>query len=236
MVLAAALATVACGAGRTLVLVFLVATVALAGWQSGQWIAGDGHKDSAHSGYFLPGVAGGLVGAYATTQVHLRAIGEASFGIGIACWVLLASVILDRLMFVHTLPPALVPTLAIELAPPALAGSAYFALTGGSADPVAYAIGGFTVVMALAQLRLVPLYARLPFSLGFWSFAFAYASAAAYALTWIRVERPPGAAGYAVAVLTLITILVAAIMARSVIAAARGQVPSAPGPPRRPLA
>jgi tellurite resistance protein len=61
----------------------------------------------------------------------------------------------------------LVPTLAIELAPPAIAGTAYFALTAGKVDFIARALGGYAVLMALVQLRFVPLYARLRFSIGF---------------------------------------------------------------------
>jgi tellurite resistance protein len=78
--------------------------------------------------------------------------------------------------------------------------------------------------MVLVQLRFVPLYARLRFSSGFWAFTFPYAAVAADALLWITIARPPGATGYAIAVITLITIFIAAIAARTVVAAVRGQL------------
>jgi tellurite resistance protein len=228
MILGAALATAAFAAGRVVVVIFLAVTIAAGGWLTGQWIVGNLDQDSTHPGYLLPTATGGLVAANAAAQVHLRAAAEASFGIGIVCWLLLYSITTNRLFFRRALPAALVPTLAIELAPPAVAGSAYFALTGGATNFIAYALGGYTVLMALVQLRFAALYAGLRFSPGFWAFSFPYAAAAADALLWITLARPPGATGYAIAVVTLVTALVAAIAARSVMAAARGQFLTAP--------
>ena len=220
--LGAALAMAAFSAGRALVVISLVLTVAAGGWLTGQWIAGHLDQDSAHPGYLLPTVAGGLVGAAAAAQVHLHGLAEASFGIGVVSWLVLGSTIWNRLFFRRALAPALVATLAVELAAPAVAGSAYFALTGGSRNFIAYALGGYAVLMAVTQLRFVPLYARLRFSPGFWAFVFSYAAASADALQWLAFARPPGAAGYAIAILTLITVLGVAVAARTVMAIARG--------------
>ncbi len=105
-----------------------------------------------------------------------------------------------------------------------MAGVAYFALTDGSMNLTARALGGFCVLMAVMQLCFVPLYTRLRFSPGFWAFTFPYAAAATDALLWITLARPPGATGYAVAVITLITVFIAAIGARTLMAAVRGQL------------
>jgi tellurite resistance protein len=230
MILAAALASVAYPAGRVLVVVFLVMTLLLGGWLTGQWMVGDLSQDVFHPGYFLPTVAGGLVGAYAAAAVHLHGVAVASFGIGIICWLLLGSTVLSPLFFRPTLPPTLIPTLAIEAAPPALAGFAYFAVNGRIIDSFAYALGGYAVLMVLVQMRFIPCYRRLRFSPGFWAFAFAYGVVAADTLVWITLTRPAGATGYAVAVITLITLFIAAIAVRTVIAVARGRFPGAPQP------
>jgi tellurite resistance protein len=227
MILGSALAAAtpaAFAAGRTLVVIFLAMTVAIGGWLTGQWIAGRLDQDSMHPGYFLPTVAGGLVGATAAAGVRLPAVAEASFGLGVGCWLLLGSPLWTRLFFRPMLPASLIPTLAIELAPPAVAGVAYFALTGGAINFTARALGGFCILMVLAQLRFVPLYAKLRFSPGFWAFTFSYAAVATDALLWITTERPPGATGYAIAVVTLITVFIVAIAARTVLAAISGQL------------
>jgi tellurite resistance protein len=232
MLLAAALATGAPAAGRVLVVVFLAVTVAIGGWLTGEWMSGGIEPDSVHPGYFLPTAAGGLIGASAAAQVHLHALAGASFGIGVLCWVMLGSVILNRLFTRPALPSALVPTMAIELGIPAVAGLAYFALAGRTVSLVACAFGGYAVLMALVQVRLIPVYRRLPVTPGSWSFAFAYAAAAADALVWLAITKPPAATGYAIAVIALLTAFVAWITYRTVALAARGQLLPARPPPR----
>ena len=195
MILSATLASAAFAAGRVLVIVFLAVTVALGGWLTGQWMTGGIEPDSVHPGYFLPTAAGGLIGANAAAQVHLHALAEASFGIGVICWVLLGSTILNRLFSRPALPSALVPTMAIELGVPAVAGSAYFAVAGRTVSLMACVLGGYAVLMAVAQVRLIPVYRRLSFTPGAWTFAFSYGAAAAYALEWLAIKKPPAATG-----------------------------------------
>jgi tellurite resistance protein TehA-like permease len=97
--------------------------------------------DSVHPGYFLPTAAGGLIGANAAAQVHLHALAEASFGIGVICWVMLGSTILNRLFIRPALPSALVPTMAIELGIPAVAGLACCRCRRGPARTAPHAAG-----------------------------------------------------------------------------------------------
>ena len=109
--------------------------------------------------------------------------------------------------------------MAIELGIPAVAGSAYFAVAGRTVSLVACVLGGYAVLMALVQVRLIPVYRRLSFTPGFWSFAFAYAAAAADALVWLAIKKPPAATGYAIAVIALLTAFVAWIAFRTVVLA-----------------
>jgi tellurite resistance protein len=145
LLLAADLAKDAFTVGRVLVIVFLAVTVGLGGWLTGQWMTGGIEPDAVHPGYFLPTAAGGLIGANAAAQVHLHALAEASFGIGVICWVMLGSTILNRLFTRPALPAALVPTMAIELGIPAVAGTAYFAVAGRTVSFVACALGGYAI-------------------------------------------------------------------------------------------
>ena len=221
VLLAAALAKDAPAAGRVLVIVFLAVTIAIGGWLTGQWMTGGIDPDSVHPGYFLPTAAGGLIGASAAAQVHLHALAEASFGIGVISWIMLGSTILNRLFTRPALPSALVPTMAIELGIPAVAGLAYFAVAGQTVSFVACVLGGYAVLMALVQVRLIPVYRRLSVTPGSWAFTFAYAAAAADALVWLAITKPPGAAGYAIAVITLLTSFAWWIAFRTVVLAVR---------------
>ena len=224
MILSAALAQHAFTAGRVLVIVFLAVTIGLGGWLTGQWMTGGIEPDSVHPGYFLPTAAGGLIGAGAAAQVGLHALAEASFGIGVISWVLLGSIILNRLFSRPALPGGLVPTMAIELGVSAVAGSAYFAVAGPAVSFAACVLGGCAVLMALIQVRLIPVYRRLSFTPGAWVFAFSYAAAAADALVWLAIKKPPAATGYAIAVIALITAFVSWIAFRTVVLAVRGDL------------
>ena len=114
MMLAAALARQAFAAGRALVVIFLAVTIGVGGWLTGQWMSHDGTRQPVvHPGYYLPTIAGGLVGAITLAQVHLLALADVSFGLGVASWLLLGSVVLSRLTTGERLPAAPRPTLAI---------------------------------------------------------------------------------------------------------------------------
>ena len=89
--------------------------IGIGSWLTGQWMTGGIELDSIHPGYLLPTAAGGLIGANAAAQVHLHALAEASFGIGVISWVLLGSITFNRLFTRAALLSALVPTMAIEL-------------------------------------------------------------------------------------------------------------------------
>ncbi|GER91951.1 hypothetical protein KDW_61130 [Dictyobacter vulcani] len=58
---------------------------------------------------------------------------------------------------------------------------------------MAYILAGYTVLMALVQLRLLTLYLKLRFSPGLWAFTFAYAATASYMLRWIHLQHFAGA-------------------------------------------
>jgi tellurite resistance protein len=145
-----------------------------------------------------------------------------SFGVGIISWVVLGSITLNRLFFQSGLPAGLVPTLAIEMAPPVVAGSAYFTLTGGRIDLLAYVLAGYAVLMVLVQVRLAPLYWRTPFAPSFWAFTFSYAAVASDAMCWIEFKHTTGGPILGFVLLAAITLLIGGIASRSLIAIRQG--------------
>ncbi|MEU5031708.1 TDT family transporter [Streptomyces milbemycinicus] len=217
-------------AGRVLVDVFLVLTVLFGGWLTGQWICRPMDLDRMHPGYYLPTVAGGLVACASAAKVGQTRLAEVMFGFGVICWFILGSMIGGRLFHRPRLPAPLLPTMAIEVAPAAIASVAYFALDKGRVDFIAAGLAGYGLLMVLVQLRLIPLYARLRFSVGTWAFTFSWAVVATTTLHWIDAGKPAGHLVYTYLVLAAITVLIGAIAARTVLALARGELltPSSP--------
>lgn len=204
-------------AGKIVFDVFLVLTVLLGGWFTGQWIIAGPELDQIHPGYFLPTVAGGLIASDAAAVTGQHRLAELMFGYGMICWLVLGSVILTRL-FTRPLPPKpLIPTLAIEIAPAAVASLAWFDAHNDGVDAVASGLAGYGLLMILVQVRLLPIYVRLPFMPSTWSFAFAWAAVAAAGLHWLGALRPTGYAAWEWVVIVAITVLTGAIAVRSLI-------------------
>jgi tellurite resistance protein len=230
MVLASAgIAPHAPAVGAALTDLFIALVLLHGAWFTGQLIYGDYALDQLHPGYFLPTVAGGLIAAMSAAAIAQPVLGRLMLGYGVVCWFVLGSIILARLVFRPTLPAALAPTLAIEVAPAAVASLAWFGLHGGVIDEIAQFLAGYGVLMVLAQLRLLPMFLRLRFSTSFWAFTFSWAAVASVVLHWLIVTRPSGYVAWAWIVLAAITVLIGAIAVRSIAALVAGTLfPSSP--------
>lgn len=123
--------------------------------------------------------------------------------------------IMGRLIFRPPLPDALAPTMAIEIAPAAVASVAYLFSTGGRVDRFAAILAGYGLLMIAAQLPLLRRYLRLRFSLTTWAFTFSWAAVASTALFWIASGRPSDERIYSYLVLAAISLLIGGVAVRS---------------------
>ncbi|HEY0812964.1 MAG TPA: hypothetical protein VGE11_06755 [Pseudonocardia sp.] len=223
--------------GLVLVDVFVALTILLGAWFTGEWMFGPLELDQIHPGYFLPTVAGGLVAATVTATVGQVLLAQAMLGLGLICWLVLGSIILVRLLTRPLLPKPLFPTLAIEVAPAAVATQAYFAIQGDRVDMGAALLGGYGLLMVLAQLRLLPAYLKLPFMPSTWAFAFSWAAVTVAGLHWLHDTAPAGHSVYEYVLLAVITLFIGGIAVRTIVALAAGKLlPSAPPPAAVPAA
>ncbi|WP_285115644.1 transporter [Leifsonia sp. fls2-241-R2A-40a] len=204
-------------AGTVLVLASLVVTALFAGWILAYWHAGNLTPEAFHGGYLLPTVGAGLIAATTSFRIGLPVVAIGAFAVGVFFWVVISTVLLARLAFFPPLPAALTPTCAILLAPPAVAGTAWFTINGEKPDLVSVALLGLLVLMTLQQLFLLPRYRVLPFSLGFWSFTFPLAAAVAYGIEWLSIAAFAGWQAVAWVLVALVTVVIAAIGVRSLL-------------------
>jgi tellurite resistance protein len=208
-------------AARAIVIAALVAGLLVCGLLTGQWLTGGLDESAAGPALILPGAGIGFVGADAAATVGLHSIAELFFGIGAVTLVLIGSVPLNRLLFRPPLASQLLPTMAIELAPAAVAGNAYFLIHPGRPDLLLLGLAGYAALMVVAQLRLLPLYRTLSFSPSFWAFTFPPANMALFALRWLELEHPAGGTSLAWLLVAGITVLIGVIAARTVVALTR---------------
>ncbi|WP_188509281.1 transporter [Conyzicola nivalis] len=202
--------------GMVVALTSMAVTALYAGWLLAYWVTGTIEIDSVHGAFFLPTVAGTLIAAAVAADLGFASLAMGAFAVGVFFWGVIFALILARLIFRPALPAPLIPTLAILVAPPAVAGNAWFAIVGHSMDAVQDAFAASAVLLGLMQLALLPTYMRLKFSLGFWSFTFPAAALVGYAVGWLGIVRPWGWQVIAAAALALATGLIVAIAVASV--------------------
>ncbi len=191
---------------------------------SAWFVRSDIGLDQITPAWFIP-VVGNVITPLAFAELGNEDLAWFSFGVGLTFWIALLPLLLFRLLLhPQPLPPKLLPTLAIFIAPPAIALLSWQSLTGEADSPVVRilfaAMVMFVVLVAAQGSRL----RRLPFALPFWAYTFPLAAAAAAAVS-VAGSRP--AAAYdvvAVLLLSVASVAVAAVTAGTLRLAARGGI------------
>jgi tellurite resistance protein len=203
--------------GYLLFIVVFCWMIGLGGLCTWYWIQRNTSVTQQYPSNYLPLGAGGFIGAITSAHLGLETLGLVSFCIGVIFWLPIGSVSLRSLVSAPTVPHELLPTLAIDFAIPGLAGRAYFGLTDYRIDIISIAFTAYVVLQLMLQIRFLPFYRTVKFSLGYWSFPFPSATVATYGIQWLDQVRPPGNLFFELSVLGLITLLTGAIGYCSVI-------------------
>ena len=97
------------------------------------------------------------------------------FSAGMLFWLVLLTLVMNRLIFHEPLPARLMPTLVILIAPPSVAFVAWVRLAG-EVDSFARILLNIGYVFALIVLTQAPRFLRLPFALSWWALTFPVAA------------------------------------------------------------
>lgn len=139
------------------------------------WI---GHRtfQTIHIGpaWFIPAV-GNVVVPVAGASLGFAEISWLFFSAGLVFWIVLLTLVMNRLIFHDPLPARLLPTLVILIAPPAVAFVAYMRLTGDM-DAFARILVNSGYVFAAVVATQIGKFARLPFALSWWALSFPVAA------------------------------------------------------------
>jgi tellurite resistance protein len=145
------------------------------------------------------------------------------FSLGIVFWGVLLTIVMYRLFFHAPLPERLTPTLFILVAPPAVGCIAYYALTGtidAFARILYYASLAFALLLASNAARFL----RARFFLSAWAYSFPIAAVTIATLLMAHEVKAPGFGWLAGALLVLLTLVVAALVVRTLLAIARREI------------
>nr|WP_321445079.1 SLAC1 anion channel family protein [uncultured Cohaesibacter sp.] len=124
--------------------------------------------------WFIP-VVGNIIVPISASHFGLMELGWFFFSAGIVFWIVLLTLVFNRLVFHNPLPERLLPTLMILIAPPAVGFIAYVSMTGGL-DPFARILYNIGVLFLLIVLTQLPKLARIPFAMSWWAYSFPLAA------------------------------------------------------------
>ena len=124
--------------------------------------------------WFIPAVGNVLV-PLAGVEFGVIELSWLFFSAGLLFWIVLLTLVMNRLIFHEPLPARLMPTLVILIAPPAVAFVAWVRLTG-EVDAFASVLLNTGYVFALIVLTQAPRFFRLPFALSWWALTFPVAA------------------------------------------------------------
>jgi tellurite resistance protein len=173
--------------------------------------------------WFIPAV-GNVVAPVAGLPLGFVELSWLFFSTGMIFWIVLLTLVMNRLIFHDPLPGRLLPTLVILIAPPAVGFLAWLQLNGGQLDALARVLYYSGVVFAAIVALQVPRFARLPFALSWWALSFPIAALTVATLRYgaLAGSEPHDWLGLGLLALLLGVILM--LVLRTLRAALRGEI------------
>lgn len=188
------------------------------------WI---GHRPFQHPhlspAWFIPAV-GNVIVPVAGMSLGYVEVSWLFFSAGMIFWIVLLTLVMNRLIFHDPLPGKLQPTLMILIAPPAVAFVAYLKMTGGGIDPFARILLNAGYVFAAIVLMQVPKIIKLPFAISFWALTFPVAALAIASFRYGDIAQSGAHLLLGQGLLAILVIVILALLARTALGIARGEI------------
>jgi len=139
------------------------------------WIHNDLEVVHSNPAWFIPIVGNVLVPVVGVDAAPIY-ISLFFFSLGMFFWIVLFTIMMNRIIFHNPLAKKLIPTFFIFIAPPAVGFISYLKITNGSIDMFSiflYSIALFTLLLLLFMLRM---YDVKMFFISWWAYTFPLAA------------------------------------------------------------
>ncbi|MPQ94098.1 SLAC1 anion channel family protein [Thioclava sp. JE_KL1] len=183
--------------------------------------------------WFIPAV-GNVIVPVAGAQLGFIEISWLFFSAGMLFWLVLLTLVFNRLIFHDPLPSKLQPTLVILIAPPAVAFIAWLRLTGEQivpgatvghgVDPFAHILLSLAYVFAALVAVQLPRILRLPFAMSFWALSFPIAALTIATFLHAEYAHSEPHLRMAVAFLAILAVVIVGLVWRTGLAILRGEI------------
>ncbi|WVN41231.1 SLAC1 anion channel family protein [beta proteobacterium MWH-UniP1] len=191
------------------------------------------HRESLQAAHatppwFIPAV-GNVILPLAGVRLGFLEVSWWFFAVGILFWVVLLTLVLNRLLFVQpALPERMIPTLCILLAPPSVSFLSWLQLTGqhpgvGLLDAGGHIFYGIAIFFALFLAIQIPRFVRLPFYLSWWALSFPTAAFTTATLVYAQFVPSAFVQGLSVVMVIFATALILWLFGRTLFAVARNE-------------
>ena len=138
------------------------------------WINNNLEMQHSNPAWFIP-IVGNLIIPIAGKDFVDDSILYFYFSIGIFFWIILFSIILNRIIFHNPFAPKFMPTLFILIAPPALGFVSYIKLTG-NLDFFAHILFNLGIFFTILVFVMYKNFINIKFFISWWAFTFPMAA------------------------------------------------------------
>lgn len=172
--------------------------------------------------WFIPAV-GNVIVPLAGARLGYIELSWLFFSGGLIFWLILLTLVVNRLMFHDPLPGRMVPTLMILIAPPAVSFTAWLRLTGETG-----AFGHFLLstayVFALIVVTQAGKFRNMSFALSWWALSFPLAALTIASFGYAQAAASQAHLVIGTGLLLLLVVVVAALLVRTAAAIRAGAI------------
>ena len=172
--------------------------------------------------WFIPAV-GNVIVPLAGARLGYTEISWLFFSGGLVFWVVLLTLVVNRLMFHDPLPGKMVPTLMILVAPPAVAFTAWLRLSG-QVGPFGHFLLSAAYVFALIVATQAGRFRAIPFALSWWALSFPLAALAIASFGYAEAAGSAAHRLIGAGLLVLLLAIVAGLLLRTARAIRSGEI------------
>lgn len=188
------------------------------------WIShrafGPGHLSPA---WFIPAVGNVVVPLAGAPLGHIE-VSWYFFSVGLLFWIVLLTLVFNRLIFHDPMPGKLRPTLVILVAPPSVAYLSWLLLTGAEVDATARMLINIGYFFATLVALQIPALFRLPFALSFWALSFPLGALTTASFRHAALTGSGFHHGLGLVLLGLLVLTIAGLVVRTIAAALANEI------------
>ncbi|BBB25327.1 SLAC1 anion channel family protein [Amphritea japonica] len=172
--------------------------------------------------WFIP-VVGNILVPIAGVEHGYSEVSWFFFSIGLVYWIILKTLVLNRMIFHDPLSGKMLPTLFILIAPPAVGFISYLKLNGelDSFARVLFYSAMFLILLLLSQL---PRFARIKFFMSWWAYSFPLAASAIAAQVMYTTLEQPFFYYLAMILIGLASAVISLLLFRTLLAVIRNEI------------